>query len=142
MKTLLLINGPNLSMLGEREPDIYGHTTLLEIIAAVTDEARHYGIALKPFQSNHEGAIIDFIQAEYKNASGIIINPGALTHYAYSLRDCLAVINIPIVEVHISNIQRREEWRRKSVLTEVCTGLISGLGTEGYSLALRYFKDE
>lgn len=142
MKTLLLINGPNLNMLGEREPDVYGRTTLLEIIAAVTDEAKHYGIALKPFQSNHEGAIIDFIQAEYKNAAGIIINPGALTHYAYSLRDCLAAVDIPVVEVHISNIQRREEWRRKSVLTEVCAGLISGLGADGYLLALRYFKDE
>jgi 3-dehydroquinate dehydratase-2 len=142
MKTVLLINGPNLNMLGEREPDIYGHTTLLEIIAAVTDEAKHYGIVMKPFQSNHEGAIIDFIQAESKGASGIIINPGALTHYACSLRDCLSAVDIPIIEVHISNIQRREEWRRKSVLTEVCTGLISGLGIDGYSLALRYFKDE
>lgn len=142
MKTVLLINGPNLNMLGEREPDIYGHTTLLEIIAAVTDEAKHYGIVMKPFQSNHEGDIIDFIQTESKDASGIIINPGALTHYAYSLRDCLAAVDIPIVEVHISNIQRREEWRKKSVLTEVCTGLISGLGIAGYSLALRYFKDE
>jgi 3-dehydroquinate dehydratase-2 len=142
MKTLLLINGPNLNMLGEREPEIYGHTTLLEIIAAVTDEAKQIGMAIKPFQSNHEGAIIDFIQAEYKGAAGIIINPGALTHYAYSLRDCLASVDIPIVEVHISNIQRREEWRRTSVLTEVCTGLVSGLGTEGYLLALRYFKDE
>lgn len=142
MKTLLLINGPNLNMLGEREPDIYGRTTLLEIIAAVTDEAKQFGIAIKPFQSNHEGAIIDFIQAEYKSAVGIIINPGALTHYAYSLRDCLAAVDLPVVEIHISNIQRREEWRRTSVLTEVCTGLISGLGAEGYLLALRYFKDE
>ncbi len=142
MRTLLLINGPNLNMLGEREPEIYGHTTLLEIIAAVTDEAKQFALAIKPFQSNHEGAIIDFIQTEYKGASGIIINPGALTHYAYSLRDCIAGITIPVVEVHISNIQRREEWRRKSVLTEVCTGLISGLGIEGYLLALRYFKDE
>jgi 3-dehydroquinate dehydratase-2 len=142
MKTLLLINGPSLNMLGVREPEIYGRTTLLEIIAAVTDEAKHLGMALKPFQSNHEGAIIDFIQAEYKDAAGIIINPGALTHYAYSLRDCLAAVDVPIIEVHISNIQRREEWRRKSVITEVCTGLISGLGVAGYSMAIRYFKDE
>jgi len=142
MKTVLLINGPNLNMLGEREPEVYGHTTLPEVVAAVTEEAKQYGIAIKPFQSNHEGAIIDFVQTEYKSAQGIIINPGALTHYAYSLRDCLAAVNIPIIELHISNIQRREEWRRKSVLTEVCTGLISGLGTDGYLLALRYFKDE
>lgn len=142
MKTVLLINGPNLNMLGEREPEVYGHTTLPEVVAAVTEEAKQYGIAIKPFQSNHEGAIIDFVQTEYKSAQGIIINPGALTHYAYSLRDCLAGVNIPIIELHISNIQRREEWRRKSVLTEVCTGLISGLGTDGYLLALRYFKDE
>jgi 3-dehydroquinate dehydratase-2 len=129
-------------MLGTREPEIYGTTTLLEIEKMVSDAARPMGYEIRPFQSNHEGAIIDFIQKEQEKAAGIIINPGALTHYGYSLRDCLAAVGAPIVEVHISNIQKREEWRRKSVLTEVCTGSISGLGVEGYLRALEYFKDE
>lgn len=142
MKTLLLINGPNLNMLGTREPEIYGHTTLAEIESMVTEEAGRMGYAVKSFQSNHEGGIVDYIQAEYKEAVGIIINPGALTHYGYSLRDCLAGIDLKIIEVHLSNIQKREEWRKKSVLTEVCDGLISGLGVKGYLMALEYFKDE
>ncbi len=142
MKTLLLISGPNLNMLGKREPEIYGRATLAEIVKAVTDEAKGLDISIKPFQSNHEGAIIDFIQAEYEAAAGIIINPGALTHYAYALRDCLAAVGIPVVEVHLSNIQKREEWRKKSVLGEVCSGVISGLGVQGYLLAVDYFKDE
>lgn len=142
MKTLLLINGPNLNMLGKREPEIYGRATLVEIVKAVTDEARGLGVNIKPFQSNHEGAIIDFIQAEYEAAEGIIINPGALTHYAYALRDCLAGVGIPVIEVHLSNIQKREEWRKKSVLSEVCSGVISGLGVRGYLLAVHYFTDE
>jgi len=142
MKTILLINGPNLNLLGTREPDIYGRTTLPEIEAAVAEEARRLGLAIKAFQSNHEGGIIDFIQREYREAAGIIINPGALTHYAYSLRDCLAGVHIPIVEVHLSNIQKREEWRKKTVLTEVCTGLISGLGVKGYAMALGYFMGD
>lgn len=142
MKTILLINGPNLNMLGTRQPEIYGTTTLSEIESMVAGKAAEQGWKVKAFQSNHEGGLIDFIQAEYKGADGIIINPGALTHYGYSLRDCLAAVDIPIVEVHISNIQKREEWRKKSVLTEICSGLISGLGTEGYFRALEYFKDE
>jgi len=142
VKTLLLINGPNLNLLGTRQPEIYGTTTLAEIEALVVEEAAERGWQIKSHQSNHEGGLIDFIQAEYKGADGIIINPGALTHYGYSLRDCLAALDIPIVEVHISNIQKREEWRKKSVLTEICSGLISGLGTDGYLRALDHFKDE
>jgi 3-dehydroquinate dehydratase-2 len=142
MKTVLLINGPNLNMLGEREPEIYGRTSLPEIESMVVERAVQLDITIKGFQSNHEGGIIDFIQAEYRNAAGIIINPGALTHYGYSLRDCLAGIDVPIIEVHLSNIQKREEWRKRSVLGEVCSGLISGLGVDGYLRALEYFKDE
>jgi 3-dehydroquinate dehydratase-2 len=142
MKTILLINGPNLNMLGTREPEIYGRTSLPEIESMVVERAVQLDIMIKVYQSNHEGGIIDFIQAEYKNAAGMIINPGALTHYGYSLRDCLAGIDIPIIEVHLSNIQKREEWRKRSVLGEVCSGLISGLGVEGYLRALEYFKDE
>lgn len=142
MKTILLINGPNLNALGTREPEIYGSTTLAEVEAMTAEAARPLGMTVKSFQSNHEGGLIDFIQVECAKAAGIIINPGALTHYGYSLRDCLAALDIPIVEVHISNPQQREEWRKKSVLSEVCTGVVSGLGVMGYVLALQYFKDE
>jgi 3-dehydroquinate dehydratase II len=142
VKTILLVNGPNLNLLGDREPEIYGRTTLLEIETMMAERASGWNLAVKAFQSNHEGALIDFIQAEQKGASGIIINPGAFTHYAYSLRDCLAGVTCPVIELHISNIYKREEWRRKSVLTEVCTGLMCGLGIEGYLLALEYFREK
>ena len=138
MKAVLLINGPNLNTLGTRQPEIYGRVTLPEIEATVIEKANELGMTVRPFQSNHEGAIIDFIQAEYRNAAGIIINPGALTHYGYALRDCLAALEMPIIEVHISNLQKRQEWRRRSVLTEICTGLISGLGVSGYLLAVEF----
>lgn len=138
MKTILLINGPNLNTLGMRQQEVYGRVTLPEIEAMVIEKANELGMTVKPFQSNHEGAIIDFIQAENRNAAGIIINPGALTHYGYGLRDCLAALKMPIIEVHISNLQKREEWRRRSVLTEVCTGLISGLGVSGYLLSVAF----
>lgn len=139
MRTILLVNGPNLNLLGRREPEIYGKTTLAEIVEQMTARGRDLGIVIKSLQSNHEGALIDFIQAEYESADGVIINPGALTHYGYSLRDCLAGISRPIIEVHISNLQKREEWRRRSVITELCIGQISGLGVKGYFLALDYF---
>jgi 3-dehydroquinate dehydratase-2 len=142
MKRIILINGPNLNMLGRREPEIYGRTTLAELEEKVAARAREMGMAIVPFQSNHEGAIIDFIQEHQEEADGIIINPGALTHYGYALRDCLAGTGLEAVEVHISNLQKREEWRRKSVVTEVCKGILSGLGIKGYILALEYFKDE
>lgn len=142
MKTILVINGPNLNLLGRREPDVYGRTTLPEIEAMLKEKGQKLGLEVKSFQSNHEGGLIDFIQAEYQTAAGIIINPGAFTHYSYALRDCLAAVDIPIVEVHISNLQQREEWRRKSVMTEVCVGLISGLGIDGYLMALEYFIDK
>jgi 3-dehydroquinate dehydratase-2 len=139
MKTILLLNGPNLNLLGCRQPEIYGRSSLLEIIARVEAKAQSVGIVIKSFQSNHEGALIDFLQAEYQNAAGVIINPGAFTHYGYALRDCLAGIECPIIEVHLSNLDKREEWRRKSVIADVCTGRIIGLGPDGYLLALEYF---
>ncbi|MCP4566388.1 MAG: type II 3-dehydroquinate dehydratase [FCB group bacterium] len=142
MKTILVINGPNLNLLGRREPDVYGRTTLPEIEAMMKEKGQKLGLEIKSFQSNHEGGLIDFIHAEYQTADGIIINPGAFTHYSYALRDCLAAVDRPVVEVHISNLQQREEWRRKSVMTEVCIGLISGLGIDGYLLALEYFIDK
>jgi len=133
---ILLINGPNLNLLGTREPDIYGTITLDEIVARASERARALGAQVLAFQSNHEGAIIDFVQAESPGADGIIINPGALTHYGLSLRDALAACRLPIVEVHISNIYTREVFRRRSVTAEVSTGLVAGLGWQGYLLAL------
>lgn len=138
MKTILVVHGPNLNMLGTREPEVYGSTTLAGIIEMIASHAGQRGFEVKPFQSNHEGAIIDFIQKESPAAAGLILNPGALTHYALSLRDCLAAVALPKVEVHISNVYRREEWRHRSVLTEVCDGVIGGLGITGYILAVDY----
>lgn len=140
MKRILLINGPNLNMLGIRQPEIYGKMPLVEIEAMVIEAGRSRGIEVRPFQSNHEGAIIDFVQAEYEESNGVIINPGAFAHYSYALRDCLAGIDRPVIEVHLSNLQKREEWRKKSVIAEVCEGQISGMGAEGYLKALLYFE--
>ena len=134
---ILLINGPNLNTLGEREPDIYGALTLPDIEARVREEAQSLDVVLRAFQSNHEGEIIDFIQAEAPNSAGIIINPGALTHYSLALRDALAACGLPVVEVHISNIYGREPFRHHSVTAGVSRGLIAGLGWRGYLAALR-----
>ena len=133
---ILLINGPNLNLLGSREPEVYGHDTLEDIVGRVNERAKALGVEVEAFQSNHEGAIIDFVQAQSPGADGIVINPGALTHYGLSLRDALAACRLPIVEVHISNIYTRETFRRRSVTAEVSTGVISGLGWHGYLLAL------
>jgi 3-dehydroquinate dehydratase-2 len=134
---ILLINGPNLNTLGEREPAVYGAMTLPDIEARVREEAQALDVELRAFQSNHEGEIIDFIQAEAAGAAGIIINPGALTHYGLSLRDALAACGLPVIEVHISNIYGREPFRHHSVTAAVSRGLIAGLGGRGYVAALR-----
>jgi 3-dehydroquinate dehydratase-2 len=123
-------------MLGRREPGIYGHTTLAQIDDAVRERAEAAGATLLAFQSNHEGALIDFIQAEGWDADGIIINPGALTHYGLSLRDALASLAAPIVEVHLSNVYKREAFRHTSVVAPIASGQIAGLGWRGYLLAL------
>jgi 3-dehydroquinate dehydratase-2 len=133
---ILLINGPNLNTLGTREPDVYGKTTLPEIEARVREKANSLGLDVATFQSNGEGAIIDFIQAESPNAAGIIINPGALTHYSFALRDALAAAGLPAIEVHISNIYGREDFRRRSVTAASCRGIVAGLGWRGYVAAL------
>lgn len=130
----LIVNGPNLNLLGRREPEIYGPTTYAELESLCRDWGRELGVKVESFQSNHEGAILDKLHASQDRF--IVINPGALTHTSISVRDAIAGIAIPTIEVHLSNLYAREEWRRKSLISEVCHGVISGFGVEGYRLAL------
>src|SRR3989344_1104336 len=136
METLLLIHGPNLNHLGVRDATQYGSKTLADIERLVSEETGKLGYAIKTFQSNHEGALIDYLQKEAGNAVGIIINPGALTHYSYALYDALVDTMLPCVEVHLSDISSREEWRRNSVISPACIGQISGKKEVGYIEAL------
>ncbi|MBC8163308.1 MAG: type II 3-dehydroquinate dehydratase [Roseiflexaceae bacterium] len=138
---ILVLHGPNLNMLGRREPEIYGSTTLAEIDQALRQRAEAAGVALIVLQSNHEGALIDLIQAEGWDADGVIINPGALTHYGLALRDALASLPARIVEVHLSNVYKREPFRHISVVAPVATGQIAGLGWRGYLLALEWLLE-
>ena len=133
---ILVINGPNLNMLGKRDQSMYGSKTLDEINAVLSEQAEKIGIDIAFFQSNHEGALIDFIQEQTPGTDGIIINPGALTHYGLSLMDALIDTKLPIVEVHISDIHSREEFRQKSVIEPIAINQISGQGWQGYSIAL------
>ncbi len=138
---ILLINGPSLNTLGTREPEVYGTLTLADIEQRVAARAKELGADIKSFQSNHEGAIIDFIQQESRGADAIIINGGALTHYGLSLRDALVGAGIPAIEVHISNIYAREPFRRRSVTAGACRGIVAGLGWRGYLAALEALVD-
>jgi 3-dehydroquinate dehydratase-2 len=139
---ILVIHGPNLNMLGKREKSIYGEKTLGQIDASLKKEARALNVQVVTFQSNHEGALIDFIQEEADTAKGIIINPGALTHYGFSLLDALSDSKLPVIEVHLSNIYRREEWRARSIIAPIAKGQISGLGWRGYVIALQVLAGE
>lgn len=132
----LVVHGPNLNRLGKREPDIYGKNTLAEIDNLLQKRGRELGVEIITFQSNSEGAILDFIQSQAGEANGIIINPGALTHYGLSLRDAIVDSALPTIEVHLSNIYAREEWRAHSVIASIAKGQISGLGWRGYLAAL------
>lgn len=139
MKTFGLLHGPNLDRLGKRETEIYGRATLADLETSVRKEATALGVKLESFQSNHEGALIEQI-AKWADAglAGLIINGGALTHTSVALRDAVAGCNLPCVEVHISNIYKREEFRHKSYTAGACVGMVSGLGIEGYFAALRF----
>ena len=136
MKKILIINGPNLNMLGIREPGIYGTETLATLCDKIKNKADKLNVEVEFYQSNIEGEIINKIHSAMGEFDGIVINPGAFTHYSYAIRDALASINVPAIEVHISNVHKREEFRHKSVTAPVCVGQICGLGTNGYLYAL------
>ena len=137
--SILLLNGPNLNLLGTREPQVYGHTTLTDIETELAQIAADAGAALQCFQSNHEGALIDRIHAARLDGTRfIIINPGGLTHTSVALRDALAGVALPFIELHISNVHQRERFRHHSFLSEIALGVICGLGVNGYRLALQH----
>lgn len=134
---ILVLHGPNLNLLGTREPDIYGRETLKDINARLSELAAQHNAELRVVQSNHEGALIDELhRARADGFEGVLINPGALTHYSYALRDAIAAITLPTVEVHLSNVHKREEFRHHSVLAPVCLGQVIGLGWRSYVLGL------
>lgn len=136
--SILLINGPNLNLLGTREPGIYGSATLADVVAEATQEAKRLGRTVEAFQSNHEGAIVDRIHAARGKSSFIVINAGAYTHTSVAIRDALTGVGIPFIEVHISNVYKREPFRHKSYLSDVAVGVVCGLGTYGYVAAIQY----
>ncbi|MBC2665891.1 3-dehydroquinate dehydratase [Novosphingobium flavum] len=138
-ETILVLNGPNLNLLGEREPQIYGHETLAEVEAMCRAEAGAKGYALDLRQTNNEHEMVEWIQQHRKGCAGIVINPAAFSYAAYPVLDALKLVDCPVIEVHISNIHRREaEWRSKSIMTQVVIGIVSGLGVHGYPLAVRH----
>jgi 3-dehydroquinate dehydratase-2 len=141
-KSVVVVNGPNLNLLGKREPEIYGTRSLEDLNQAVRAKAGRLGLEVTLFQSNDEGAIIDFLHEHAPGSAGIVINPGALSHYSLALYDCLQALALPVVEVHLSNIHAREEFRSRSVTARAARGVITGLGFVGYELALEYLAEQ
>jgi len=139
---ILLLNGPNLNLLGEREPQIYGTATLAELVQLVQKRARELQADVRAFQSNHEGALIDELHQSRRWANGVIFNPGAFTHYSYALRDAIVATKLRVVEVHLSDIAKREPWRAVSVLQEVCAHRVMGKGVAGYLEALEWLAEQ
>ena len=137
MAKILLINGPNLNLLGTREPELYGATTLADIESQLTAEAEELGHELVAVQSNAEAELVDAVQSAAGNTAFVLINPGAFTHTSVALRDALLGVAIPFIEIHISNIHAREEFRRQSYFSDVAAGIVAGLGPQGYGLALQ-----
>lgn len=142
MKQIALINGPNLNLLGRRETEHYGTTTLATVEKALQQQAQALGVHLSCFQSNHEGTIIDHIQHLQGAADALIINPGAYTHTSIAIRDALLATQIPFIEVHLSNIYQREHFRQRSYFSDIAKGVIIGMGPQGYHLALNYLAEE
>jgi len=138
VKRVVVVNGPNLNLLGRREPHIYGTRTIGDLEETVRAKAKELELEPAFFQSNDEGAIIDFLQQHAPGAAGIVINPGALSHYSLALYDCLQALAVPVVEVHLSNIHAREEFRSHSVTARAARGIVAGLGFDGYRFALEY----
>jgi 3-dehydroquinate dehydratase-2 len=136
MLRILVMNGPNLNLLGTREPEVYGTQTLAEIEAMIAGRAADLGVDVMFFQSNHEGALIDRLHDAMGDADGVVLNPGAYTHYSYALRDAISSTGLPVVEVHLSDISSREEFRAVSVIAPVCLAQIAGLGAESYTKGL------
>jgi 3-dehydroquinate dehydratase-2 len=134
---VLVLHGPNLNLLGEREPEVYGSRTLAEIDASISASARELGLEIRCEQHNSEGAIVDALHAARERFEAVVINPGAYAHYSYAIADAIRAISLPVIEVHLSNVAAREEFRRTSVTAAACRGTISGFGAAGYALALR-----
>ena len=141
MKKILVIHGPNLNLLGEREPGVYGTDTFESINEEIVKKAESLGFDCEVYQSNHEGDIIDKLHEARLDSVGVVINAGAYTHYSYAIRDAITSITIPVIEVHMSNIHKREEFRHKSVTAPVCAGQICGFGDYGYIMALYAVKN-
>jgi 3-dehydroquinate dehydratase-2 len=138
---ILVLHGPNLNLLGRREPHIYGHTTLAEVDARLRDLAEGINVELECFQSNHEGELLDRLQARIDSVDGCLLNPAALTQHGVGLHDCIKALPFPVIEVHLSNLHAREEWRRRSVVGEAARGTVMGFGWRSYTTALQGLAD-